>query len=150
MSSSFGDGSRAGEFLDAYLRALQRGESPPRQPLLTEVPELAAALDGLDFIHRVIRETPAAVPNDSKLLERQRLGDFRLLREVGRGGMAVVYEAEQISLGRRVALKVLPFAAVLDPKQLQRFKNEAPPSRRVIERSSASIASSHASAPLQR
>src|SRR5262249_21730746 len=53
------------------------------------------------------------------------LGDFRIVRELGRGGMGVVYEAEQISLGRRVALKVLPFAAVLDPKQLQRFKNEA-------------------------
>src|SRR6266487_1541821 len=53
------------------------------------------------------------------------LGDFRILREVGRGGMGVVYEAEQISLGRRVALKVLPFAAALDAKQLQRFKNEA-------------------------
>jgi tetratricopeptide (TPR) repeat protein len=53
------------------------------------------------------------------------LGDFRLLREVGRGGMGVVYEAEQISLRRRVALKVLPFAATMDPRQLQRFKNEA-------------------------
>jgi serine/threonine protein kinase len=53
------------------------------------------------------------------------LGDFRLLREVGRGGMGIVYEAEQISLNRRVALKVLPFASTLDPKQLQRFKNEA-------------------------
>src|SRR5205807_464467 len=50
---------------------------------------------------------------------------FRLLREVGRGGMGVVYEAEQISLRRRVALKVLPFAATLDPKRLQRFRNEA-------------------------
>jgi Flp pilus assembly protein TadD len=39
--------------------------------------------------------------------------------------MGVVYEAEQISLGRRVALKVLPFAATLDPRQLQRFRNEA-------------------------
>ena len=53
------------------------------------------------------------------------LGDFRLLREIGRGGMGVVYEAEQISLRRRVALKVLPFAAAMDPRQLQRFKNEA-------------------------
>jgi eukaryotic-like serine/threonine-protein kinase len=53
------------------------------------------------------------------------LGDYRLIREVGRGGMGVVYEALQISLGRKVALKVLPFAAALDSKQLQRFKTEA-------------------------
>lgn len=53
------------------------------------------------------------------------LGDFNVLREIGRGGMGIVYEAEQLSLGRRVALKVLPFAAVLGETQLQRFKNEA-------------------------
>src|SRR5207244_6272028 len=53
------------------------------------------------------------------------LGDFRIVREIGRGGMGLVYEAEQLSLGRRIALKVLPFALTLDPRQLQRFKNEA-------------------------
>jgi hypothetical protein len=53
------------------------------------------------------------------------LGDYRIGPEIGRGGMGVVYEAEQISLCRRVALKVLPFASALDAKQLQRFKNES-------------------------
>ena len=54
-----------------------------------------------------------------------RLGEFRLLREVGRGGMGVVYEAEQESLGRRVALKVLPASMLTDPKQVRRFEREA-------------------------
>src|SRR4051812_41351310 len=52
------------------------------------------------------------------------LGDFRLLREIGRGGMGVVYEAEQLSMGRRVALKILPFVAIAQDKSLQRFRNE--------------------------
>jgi serine/threonine protein kinase len=47
------------------------------------------------------------------------------MREIGRRGMGVVYQALQLSLGREVALKVLPFAAALDQKQLHRFKNEA-------------------------
>src|SRR5262249_27205529 len=53
------------------------------------------------------------------------LGDYRIVRELGRGGMGGGYQAGQISLGREVALKVLPFAAALDARQLQRFKNEA-------------------------
>jgi hypothetical protein len=53
------------------------------------------------------------------------LGDFRLIREVGRGGMGIVYEAEQRSLRRRVALKVLPLAAAFDARQKERFRLEA-------------------------
>jgi serine/threonine protein kinase/cytochrome c-type biogenesis protein CcmH/NrfG len=54
----------------------------------------------------------------------RQLGDFRIIRELGRGGMGTVFEAEQLSMGRRVALKVLPFAALAHEKSLQRFRNE--------------------------
>jgi serine/threonine protein kinase len=55
----------------------------------------------------------------------EQLGDLRILREIGRGGMGVVYEALQESLGRRVAVKVLPGRTLLDTKQLERFRREA-------------------------
>ncbi len=101
--------------------------------MLAAYPDLAeplrAYLDRLDELHEAAsgfarsdsRAEEVAAPTD----EERRLGDFRLLREIGRGGMGVVYEAQQISLGRRVALKVLPFAAVLDSRQIARFKHEA-------------------------
>ncbi len=57
--------------------------------------------------------------------EGRRLGDFRLIREVGRGGMGVVFEACQVSLNRRVAVKILPSAAACDPRRLRRFGLEA-------------------------
>jgi serine/threonine protein kinase len=106
------DRLRAGEVVDfdAVLR-----DHPEHAVDLREILPALALMVGLSW---------SAVPG---AIERQmgELGDFRLLREVGRGGMGIVYEAEQMSLGRRVALKVLPYAATMDPKQLQRFKNEA-------------------------
>src|SRR5262249_1212956 len=69
----------------------------------------------------------AVGPRDesSDPLRSSPLGDFQILREIGRGGMGVVYEATQLSLGRRVALKVLPFAATIDAKHLHRFRRES-------------------------
>ena len=107
-----------------YLAELESGQRPDQQKYLSRYPELAEilgeCLEGIDLAHSLRRdEMPSAE------FSGRPLGDFQIVREVGRGGMGVVYEAVQLSLGRRVALKVLPFAAALDTRQLQRFKNEA-------------------------
>lgn len=121
--------------LDRYLSALESGAPPDREELFRLHPDLAeplqSYLESLDelhdaaagFGHPSLAAGTGAEPAAQG--DEKRLGDFRIIREVGRGGMGVVYEAVQISLGRRVALKVLPFAAVLDSKQVARFKNEA-------------------------
>jgi hypothetical protein len=55
----------------------------------------------------------------------EQLGEYRILREIGHGGMGIVYEATQESLGRRVALKILPFHGRIDPVQIERFRLES-------------------------
>jgi serine/threonine protein kinase len=123
--------------LEDYLAAVTAGTAPPREEFLARHPDLAEDLDAclaaLRFIGRAARGPLSAVGGGEVLPPAGPegepasgvLGDFRIVREVGRGGMGIVYEAVQISLGRRVALKVLPFAATMDPRQLQRFHNEA-------------------------
>lgn len=106
--------------LDAYMVDLQAGKAPSKAELLARHPQLASQLEaclaGLEFIHG----TETAAPG-----RQQRLGDFRIIREVGRGGMGAVFEAEQVSLRRRVALKILRFASVSDPDAIERFQREA-------------------------
>ncbi len=116
--------------LEAYLEAIRMGHPCSRVELLNQHPEIAGALSeclsALEYVQAaapVLAESPPCSP--ALISTSNQLGDYRILREIGRGGMAVVYEAEQISLGRRVALKVLPFAAAIDPKQRQRFQIEA-------------------------
>ena len=109
-------GRIAGEFTDR----LQRGEQPDVEEYTGRHPELAEVLRQVLPALQLLK--PGEATGDGVT---GTLGDYRIVREVGRGGMGVVYEAEQISLGRRVALKVLPFAATMDAKHLQRFHNEA-------------------------
>lgn len=108
-----------------YLAELEAGRRPDRVAYLVRHPELAEVisdcLDGIDLAQS-LRPPVAPTPVDHPASP---LGDFQILHEIGRGGMGIVYEAVQLSLGRRVALKVLPFATALDTKHLQRFKTEA-------------------------
>ncbi len=123
------------EVLDAYLAAAQEGQAPSRGELLAEYPELAedleACLASLEFIRQASLTAAPLITdaNAGEAIEGETgigdLGDFRLVAEIGRGGMGVVYEAVQRSLNRRVALKVLPFASAMDPTQLRRFQTEA-------------------------
>lgn len=108
------------DILENYLADLEAGRSPDRAALLARHPQWAGpleeALAGLEFIRG------AATAKETVPVQ---LGDFRILREIGRGGMGVVYEAEQVSLRRRVALKVLRFGGVADTVAMQRFQREA-------------------------
>jgi predicted Ser/Thr protein kinase len=110
---------RVVEILDQYLAGLRAGEKPDRAALLKEHPELAAQLEaclaGLEFIHH--SSDTGSTP--------KRLGDFEIVREVGRGGMGAVYEARQVSLARPVALKILRFGGVCDSDAVGRFQREA-------------------------
>jgi WD40 repeat protein/serine/threonine protein kinase len=128
---------RLDRLAEAFLARLRRGERPSISEFEALHPELAAEIrDLFPALVEVegLKETGDRPPDQfgpqypagpgAGGLPAQ-LGDFRILREVGRGGMGVVYEAEQVSLGRRVALKVLPFAAALDPRRLRRFQLEA-------------------------
>jgi serine/threonine protein kinase len=128
------DDPRLQQAVEEYLAQWESGGRPDRQELLRRYPDLAeplaACLDGLDIVHKAaVNQTttpPGQVPpGPGGLAPGSPLGDFSIVREIGRGGMGLVYEATQLSLGRRVALKVLPFAATFDPKHLQRFHNEA-------------------------
>jgi hypothetical protein len=105
--------------LDDYLADLQAGNKADRTAVLAAHPQLAGQLEhclaGIEFIHRA-GQTSGEVP--------AQLGDFRIRREIGRGGMGVVFEAEQLSLHRIVALKILRFG-IADEEALNRFRHEA-------------------------
>src|SRR5262245_51265280 len=118
------------ELAEEFVARYRRGERPTLEEYIQKYPELADRIRALfPALLLLERARPVSEPESADVrrakLRLERLGDFRILREVGRGGMGVVYEAEQESLGRHVALKVLPSSALLDAKQVDRFQREA-------------------------
>jgi tetratricopeptide (TPR) repeat protein len=132
MSGSASGGDRLGQLADEFLARYRRGERPALAEYTARHPELADQIDEL-FPALVMMEEVRPVPqiaagaggDPGGAGPPRRLGEYRLVREIGRGGMGVVYEAEQESLGRRVALKVLPPGALGDARHVERFQREA-------------------------
>jgi serine/threonine protein kinase/WD40 repeat protein len=113
---------------DEFALQLRRGERPSLKEYMDRYPDLAADIAELlptlvEIAQADQARNEAAAPPGTPT--PRQIGDYRLVREIGRGGMGIVYEAEQISLGRRVALKILPLGALKSGKALERFKREA-------------------------
>lgn len=119
--------------IDQLTEQLEVGDSFDPDALLQEFPQHAAEIQKLLPVVAALMELAAphssiagsSTSNASRDASNPRtLGDFRIGRELGRGGMGIVYEAEQISMQRRVALKVLPLAGLVDERKIRRFQNE--------------------------
>lgn len=117
------------EILDEYLQQLESGQAIPREQLLSRYPELSLPvrdalllyLDKLEELYRVADFQ--SVPGGD--LSGRVLGRYNLDREIGRGGMGIVFTAFEPDLDRQVAVKLLPMAAMLEPKYIERFRGEA-------------------------
>ena len=134
--SSSSPSGRVAVLAESFLDRYRKGERPALAEYTDRYPELADEIR-LVFPAMVEMERlgplPGAAeptgpfadgaPADGPAIRQ--IGDYLVLREIGRGGMGVVYEAEQASLGRHVALKVLPGHVRLDPKLRERFRREA-------------------------
>jgi serine/threonine protein kinase/Flp pilus assembly protein TadD/thioredoxin-related protein len=125
------------QLAEEFVERQRKGEHPDLSEYTSKYPELANEIRDVFPALLLMEELkPAATDatcapgssSASTIAEGptlERLGDYRILREIGRGGMGIVYEAEQESLGRRVALKVLPAQSFLDPQHQKRFQREA-------------------------
>jgi serine/threonine protein kinase/WD40 repeat protein len=132
MSDSSADRDPLDRLAEEFVARYRAGQRPSLSEYAARLPgradevrDLFPALVEMEQLKPVTADhtcdfAPAAAPSDP-----QRVGEFRILRRVGVGGMGVVFEAVQESLGRHVALKLLPADALADPKRLERFKREA-------------------------
>jgi tetratricopeptide (TPR) repeat protein len=119
--SAEGSSAAGAALLEELLEKLRRGETLDEGRLAEEHPDLAGDIRGLAAVVAFVRDAAERLDGAGP----PALGDFEIRREVARGGMGVVYEARQRSLGRRVALKVLLPGVAVEPRSLERFAREA-------------------------
>lgn len=119
---------------EEFAERLRAGETPSITEFVTRMPEHEAAIravfPSIAMVERVGAEDIHVRKQQSESTElvgpaSNRLGDYRIVREIGRGGMAIVYEAIEDSTGLHVALKVLPRDQMQDELLVKRFKAEA-------------------------
>ena len=119
------------ELLDEYLSALQSGNAAHCQALLDEHSELRQYANCLDNLHELTAESqtlppqPRQSPSTSGLLVGTQFGKYHLEAELGRGGMGIVYQARQLDLHRKVALKMILHGPLASAEEVARFLKEA-------------------------
>lgn len=116
--------------LEEFVTRLRKGETPSIAEYEAMLPDCAEQIreffEAAQMMEQMAERRQRGGTSDAASPKPpERLGDYRIVREIGRGGMGVVYEAEQETLGRRVAVKVLPQSALLNPQSLRRFDREA-------------------------
>ena len=119
-----------GQLMEEFLERKRQGELPSLSEFINRNPQLEAEICRLWPALVMLEQTDVgsgAITPQPWLpgTQQKRLGDFVITREIGRGGMGIVYEAEQVSLSRTVALKILPQHTMMNPEQLERFQREA-------------------------
>ena len=115
------------DIIDSFSERLERGEFPSIKEYTDKYPQLAtqiaAALPALVVLNRVDQKPDRKLAFDDSIPEI--IGDYQIIQEVGRGGMGIVFEAQHLTMRRRVALKVLPKSSAEKPNYLSRFMTEA-------------------------
>ncbi|HEY6565518.1 MAG TPA: serine/threonine-protein kinase, partial [Pirellulaceae bacterium] len=114
---------------ESYLERLRQGEHPTVDEYVARDPELEQGIRELFATLHLVEEmgdrSIFGGGSETKFATiPMRLGDFQLTREIARGGMGIVYEAVQTTLGRRVAVKVLPPTELPDAARRLRFQRE--------------------------